>query len=94
MGEKKCPHCGEWSKWTTDINDKCEHCGQALGGRDLAYKEQRDRDTKANEEQWIFYIKESDSDFVKGMKKIGNFFYTVYMAIITFLAWVIAALPG
>ncbi|MCH7401468.1 YgzB family protein [Belliella kenyensis] len=94
MGEKKCPHCGEWSKWTTDINDKCEHCGQPLGGRDLEYKEIRDRDTKANEEQWIFYIKESDSELVKSMKKVGNFFYTVYMAIITFLAWVIAALPG
>jgi hypothetical protein len=60
----------------------------------LEYKEQRDRDTQANVEQWVFYIKETDSEFVKGMKKIGNFFYTIYLAIITFLAWVIAALPG
>lgn len=94
MGEKKCPHCGQWSNWTTDINDLCEHCGKPLGGRDLEYKEQRDRDTKANEEQWIFYINETDREFVKGMKKVGNFFYTIYLAIITFLAWVIAALPG
>lgn len=94
MGEKKCPHCGQWSKWTTDINDLCEHCGKSLAGRDLEYKEQRDRDTQANEEQWVFYIKETDSEFVKGMKKVGNFFYTIYLAIITFLAWVIAALPG
>lgn len=94
MGEKKCPHCGQWSEWTTDINDLCEHCGKSLGGRDLEYKEQRDRDKQANEEQWIFYIKETDGEFVKGMKKVGNFFYTIYLAIITFLAWVIAALPG
>lgn len=94
MGEKKCPHCGQWSKWTTDINDLCEHCDMPLAGRDLEYKEQRDRDTRANEEQWVFYIKETDSEFVKGMKKVGNFFYTIYLAIITFLAWVIAALPG
>ncbi len=94
MGEKKCPHCGEWSSWTTDMNDTCDHCGKPLGGRDLEYHNIREKDKQANKEQWIFHIKEDDSDFTIGMKKVGNFFYTVYMGIITFLAWVIAALPG
>jgi hypothetical protein len=94
MGEKKCPHCGLWSKWTTNYQDKCEHCGFPLGGVDLEYQNIRERDTKANEEQWMFYIREEDSEWVKIFKKIGNFFYTIYLAIITFLAWVIAALPG
>jgi predicted amidophosphoribosyltransferase len=94
MGEKKCPNCGQWSKWTTNYKDICEHCGHPLGGSDLAYQEIRERDTKANEEQWMFYIKEDDSEWVKTWKKIGNFFYTIYIAILTFLAWVIAALPG
>lgn len=94
MGEKKCPHCGSWSKWTTDINDICEHCGKSLGGRDLEYHESRQKDIQANKEQWIFHIKETDSDLMKGLKKAGNFFYTIYMAIITFLAALVAALPG
>lgn len=94
MGEKKCPHCGKWSKWTMDFQDTCEHCGKPLGGRDLEYQKNREKDKKANDEQWIFHIKEDDSDLVKGLKKAGNFFYMIYMGILTFLAWVIAALPG
>lgn len=94
MGEKKCPHCGEWSSWDQDLNDVCDHCGKPLGGIDLIYKEKRAAQEKASEEQWVFFIKETDSEFVKKAKKVGNFFYTVYISIITFIAWVIAALPG
>lgn len=94
MGQKKCPHCGEWSKWTTNMNDLCEHCGKALGGRDLEYHIIRERDKKANKEQWIFDIKETDSAFMKGLKTVGNFFYTIYIAVLTFLAWLVAVMPG
>jgi predicted amidophosphoribosyltransferase len=94
MGQKKCPHCGEWSSWTTNMNDVCDHCGKPLGGRDLEYHEIRERDKKANKEQWIFNIREGDSELMKVFKKAGNIFYTIYMAILTFLAWLIAALPG
>lgn len=94
MGEKKCPHCGEWSPWNQNLKDVCEHCGKPLGGKDLEYQEKRKTQKQANEEQWIFYIKETDNNFVKGIKKAGNFFYVIYMAILTFVAWVIAFLPG
>lgn len=76
------------------MNDLCEHCGKPLGGRDLEYHEIRERDKKANKEQWIFDIKEHDGPVLVILKKAGNLFYTIYMAILTFLAWLIAALPG
>lgn len=60
----------------------------------MEYHESRQKDIQANKEQWIFHIKDSDNDLMKGLKKVGNFFYTIYMAIITFLAALIAALPG
>ncbi|WP_194776711.1 hypothetical protein [Pararhodonellum marinum] len=94
MGEKKCPHCGEWSSWNLNSRDTCDHCGKTLGVKDLKYEEQRASDKKVNEENWIFYIKEDDNEFVKLLKKIGNVFYVIYMSIVTFLAWLVAALPG
>lgn len=94
MGEKKCPHCGKWSFWNQDLNDVCVHCGEPLGGRDLVYHEKRQAQEKANEEQWIFYVGDDDPEFVKYLKQIGNFFYVIYMGILTFIAWVIAFLPG
>jgi len=33
MGEKKCPHCGEWSTWNQKLDDPCDHCGKPLGKR-------------------------------------------------------------
>tara|TARA_R100000455_G_C6257780_1_gene113417 strand:+ start:695 stop:979 length:285 start_codon:yes stop_codon:yes gene_type:complete len=94
MGQKKCPHCGQWSDWNQNLTDTCQHCGKPLGGKDLENQQKREADKKSNEENWMFYIKEDDSDLVKTFKKIGNFFYTIYMAIITFIPWLIAALPG
>jgi predicted amidophosphoribosyltransferase len=94
MGEKKCPHCGKWSSWNQNLNDVCDHCGKTLGGIDLVYAEKRKEQKQANEEQWIFHVKDTDNAFVKGIKQVGNYFYVLYLAIITFIAWVIAFLPG
>ncbi|EPR66140.1 Lead, cadmium, zinc and mercury transporting ATPase [Cyclobacterium qasimii M12-11B] len=60
----------------------------------MEFEEKRAAQKKVNEEQWIFHIKEDDSDFIKKSKKIGQFFYSVYITIITVIAWLIAALPG
>ncbi|AEL25434.1 hypothetical protein [Cyclobacterium marinum] len=94
MGEKKCPNCGKWTEWNQKLTDTCEHCGEILGKEELAFEEKRAAQKKVNEEQWIFFIKESDSAFVKKSKIIGNFFYSLYITIITIIAWLIAALPG
>lgn len=94
MGQKKCPHCGEWSSWNMNLTDRCEHCGQPLGGKDLKNQERREQEQLKNTEDWLFAIKKTDSPFVVSLKKIGNFFYTVFMAIISFILWLIAALPG
>jgi|TARA_R110002096_G_scaffold28177_15_gene85543 phage FluMu protein Com len=94
MGEKKCPNCGKWSEWNQNLSDTCEHCGEILAKTELAFEEKRAAQKKINEEQWVFFIKEDDSDFVKKSKKVGNFFYSLYITIITIIAWLIAALPG
>jgi len=94
MGEKKCPNCGQWSKWNQNLRDTCEHCGEILSKVDLEFEEQRAAQKKINEEQWVFYLKEDDSNFVKKAKKVGDFFYSLYLTIITIIAWLIAALPG
>ena len=94
MGEKRCPHCGNWSSWNQRLEDPCEHCGQPLGGEDLVHRQQQEKKAQERAESWIFYIREDDSDFTKFWKKVGNTFYIIYMSILSFFAWLIAALPG
>jgi uncharacterized membrane protein YvbJ len=94
MGEKKCPHCGQWSTWNQKLDDPCDHCGKPLGGEDLVHQQMVEKDAQDRAEKWIFYIREDDSDLMVALKKIGNAAYVVYMSILSFIAWLIAALPG
>ena len=94
MSQKKCPHCGEWSVWTNNYEDRCEHCGEFLSPVELERKEKFILEQDRQEKGWMFYINPEDSGAKKFFKKSGNLFYTVFMAIMTFIMWLIAALPG
>ncbi|WP_297334808.1 class I tRNA ligase family protein [Algoriphagus sp.] len=94
MGQKKCPHCEKWSRWNMNLTDPCEHCGQPLGGKDLKNQERREQEQLKNTENWLFTIKKTDSSLLVFLKKIGNSFYTIFMAILSFLLWLIAVMPG
>lgn len=94
MSQKKCPHCGKWSEWTTSFDDRCEHCGEPLSPVDLERKAKKEEEAVRQEQNWMFYIKPDDGALMRFLKKSGNLFYMVFMAIMSFIMWVIAALPG
>ncbi len=94
MGEKKCPNCGKWSKWTQDLQDVCEHCGNELSLKEKENIKRMESHIQDREENWMFYIKASDPNWLVYLKKTGNFFYTIFMAIISFILWLVAAFPG
>jgi methionyl-tRNA synthetase len=94
MNQKKCPHCGVWSDYKDDYDASCEHCGQPLFPVELKRKAKKKQDDLRKEKEWMFYINPDDSAVARFFKKSGNLFYTVFMAIMTFIMWLIAALPG
>lgn len=94
MSQKKCPNCGEWSIWTNKYEDRCEHCGEILSPVELERKEKFTQEQDRQEKEWMFYINPQDSSIVRFFKKSGNLFYTVFITIMTFIMWLVAALPG
>lgn len=94
MNQKKCPNCGKWSAHKGDYAASCEHCGKLLFPVELKRKEKKEENDLRKEKEWMFYINPDDSGLVKFLKKSGNLFYLVFMAIMSFIMWVIAALPG
>ena len=94
MGEKRCPSCGKWSKWTQQLQDVCEHCGEGLSIKEQENIKRIESHIQDREENWMFYIKESDPKWLVNLKKTGNFFYTIFMAIVSFILWLVAAFPG
>lgn len=94
MGEKKCPNCEKWSKWTQGLQDICEHCGHELSAQEKEKAKRMTDHIQKTEENWMFFIKDSDPNWLVYLKKTGNFFYTIFMAIISFILWLVAAFPG
>lgn len=94
IAETKCKNCGKWSKWEQKLEDTCEHCGAILKEEELKRANLAKENRQKELDEWIFTIRENDNALIILLKKIGNIAYLIYMGILGFIAWVIAALPG
>ncbi len=85
--KKKCPHCGKWSVWNLNDQDKCVHCGGHLftNAKQIAQSRKSRSELKVN----LLEIASSDSKFIVILKKIVNFVHLVFMAIISAIMWFI-----
>lgn len=94
---KKCPHCGQWSTWSKDVSDRCEHCQQLLDpaafDRQVAQQERKEEE-KERFTVDLIQIKDEDPAFLKFIKRIGLGFQLAFVGIISFILWLIALLAG
>ncbi|QNF31328.1 RNHCP domain-containing protein (plasmid) [Adhaeribacter swui] len=90
---KKCPHCGQWSHWNQNPEDRCEHCRNPLDPITLN-RQQAKYDLQQQEKQRfsldLIRINPDDSWFIRFTKKVGLGFQLIFVAIITFFIWFIA----
>ena len=85
--EKKCPNCGEWSSWSGDLDDTCDHCGAYLSPAERKNRQEKETRDRQQEENWMFHYDNDASVFEKIYKKTGNFIYMIIMAIVSFIMW-------
>ena len=94
---KKCPHCGQWSRWTQNPTDRCEHCQNILDP--VAVASQQAREERRQEEKQrlsieFIQINPDDPWFTKFYKRIGLGFQVAFVSLISFILWLIALLAG
>ncbi|RNI29694.1 hypothetical protein EFA69_09050 [Rufibacter immobilis] len=94
---KKCPHCGQWSAWTHNPSDRCDHCQGLLDP--AAFERQQAQAERKEEEEKRFsvdliQINPDDSALVKFFKSIGLGFQLAFVGIVSFILWLIALLAG
>lgn len=98
--ERKCTVCG---KWTDGSKTHCEHCGALTDPALVAErnKEERDADRQAsklkNESKTarkLRALKKSDKVFHRIIFYIADTIFTIYMAILSFIVWLIAFITG
>ena len=95
--EIKCPTCGNWSKWTSKIDEKCPHCGAYLDHGRLQYAEQNRMNTEKVRQNSYLVIKETDDPIVQMFKQFVNWqrWSTIYgISVIYFVIVIVVVLYG
>ncbi|MEJ8756839.1 hypothetical protein WG947_07535 [Pontibacter sp. H259] len=94
---RKCPHCGEWSRWSQNPSDRCEHCQHLLDPATMASEQaryEREQEEKKRFTVEFIQINPTDPWFTRFYKKIGLGFQIVFVSIISLLLWFITLLAG
>ena len=87
--EKKCPNCGKWSEWNNSLGDKCTFCKELLSPIELEQQEEKVGREEKQEKEWVFNYDANTPLHIKIYKQIGNAIYTVIMAIVGFITWLL-----
>lgn len=85
--EIKCPHCGEWTLWNGEIDDRCLYCDGFLEPKRFSREvEKKIRKEVLKEEDYLF-IKPGDGPFTKAVKSFLNFvrWWAYYLQIAFFV---------
>lgn len=100
LNERKCVVCG---KWTDSTKTHCTHCNAltepaliAEQKRILEVKERKAREL-ANESKAakiIRTLKTSKNPFYRAVFVFLNIIFSIYMAILSFIVWLIALISG
>lgn len=89
--EVKCKHCGEWGT-LIDENSRCIKCSCLLADVSAAEKASIDRRNSAGELK--IKINPNDPWILRILKQTFNVIQFVFLAILSFILWVIFAGPG
>ncbi len=93
--ERKCSKCGAWNKL-----DVCSGCGNELNPKRIRIQKIREAQEKKSQEEpsrlekVLENWKRTNNPFLKLAYWIGYSVWVVYMAILSFIAFIIAWGPG
>lgn len=93
---RKCVKCGTWN----GSEDFCKSCGNALSPQEVQKEEEKKRkklwvkDEPSAFDLFLERIKTSRNPFVMAFYYICFALWSVYMAILSFILFLIAATPG
>ncbi|MCF8257626.1 MAG: hypothetical protein K9J06_08740 [Flavobacteriales bacterium] len=92
--EKKCPQCGQWTKWNKNPEDRCAHCDSVLDPRRV--QEKIDVSTREAEDRAhsFFIIRPQDGLPMKAIRRTAFVAHAVYAAIVWLFLVLFASTPG
>jgi hypothetical protein len=70
--EIKCPHCGEWTMWQGDLDDRCLFCGEFLETRQFSREIEKRVNKQLLQEDDYLFIRPGDGPVKRWFKKLLN----------------------
>ena len=87
--EIRCPHCGEWTLWKGDVDDRCLYCNEFLEPQRFSREIEKRIATQVKKENDYFALKPTDSQIKREVKIFFNSFrWAVYYVEIAFFVFI------
>jgi|SRR5580704_5107491 hypothetical protein len=85
--EIKCPHCGEWTLWNGDIDDRCLFCDEFLEPQRFSREVEKKINQDLLKENDYFFIKPTDGLIKRWCKRFLNWlrWWAYYVQIAFFI---------
>jgi hypothetical protein len=92
---KKCPHCGLWSSWQQQPDDRCEHCQQLLDPQARHRVEEQERIAQQPVSQFMLIeIKPTDGAVLRFFKYLVRGGQLAFGAFMAFMIWLVTAMAA
>lgn len=99
--EIKCPHCGEWTMWQGNVDDRCLNCDQFIEPNRFSREVERRVNKQLLKEDGYFFVKPTDSElkrevkgFFKGLSWVVISLQVLFFIFVTAIIVIISILPG
>jgi hypothetical protein len=85
--EIKCPHCGEWTMWTGNIDDRCFFCDEFLEPQRFSREIEKKISRELTKENDYFFVKPTDGPIKRHIKLFLNSlrWWIYYLQILFFI---------
>ena len=85
--EIKCPHCGEWTMWKGEVDDRCFFCDEFLEPQRFSREVEKKVNRELLKENDYLFIRPGDGVLTRSGKKLINWIRWVafYLQIAFFL---------
>ena len=85
--EIKCPHCGEWTMWNGNVDDRCLFCDEFLEPQRFSREIEKKVVTEVKKENDYFALSPADSHLKRRVKLFLNSvrWMAVYLQIAFFI---------
>jgi hypothetical protein len=71
--EIKCPHCGEWTMWKGQVDDRCFFCDEFLEPQRFSREVEKKINFELRKEFDYFVVKPGDNLVTRAYKKFFNY---------------------